>query len=415
MKVSIIGMGYVGFPLACAIAKKTEHEVIGIDLSKQKVDLINQKKSPVEDKQAEKDIKEISLSASTDFSKIDSSDLIIIAVPTPIKENKLPDLSCIESATDSILPFLKKGQLIILESTVNPGVCDEVLIPALERSGLRCNEDFNVAHCPERIDPGNKKYNVYNIPRNIGASSSESAAFAKKFYSSFIDADINVVSSLKAAEASKVIENTFRDINIAYVNELAKSFDLMGLDIIEIINAASNKPFAFMPHFPGCGVGGHCIPVDPYYLIQKARDMGFEHSFLQMARDVNNSMPEYTVQKLENSLAEIGKKIKGTKVCLLGLSYKPNVGDLRESPALEIKKILNDRGADLAVVDPHIEGTQELSKSLERSEAVILATAHDDFKKISDWKGVKIVIDGRNCLDKSYFISKGIIYRGIGR
>lgn len=414
-KVSIIGMGYVGFPLACAIAKTKKYEVIGIDITKEKIEKIKKRISPVEDKQAEEDIKTVNIFASTDFSNMQNSEIFIIAVPTPVDEMKMPDLTPVKLATKSILPYLKKGQIIILESTVNPGVCDEEVIPILEESGFKAGIDFDVVHCPERIDPGNSKYNVYNIARNIGGTTKEATTKAANFYRSFINAEINEMSSLKAAEATKIIENTFRDINIAYVNELAKSFDVMKLDIVEIIKGASNKPFAFMPHYPGCGVGGHCIPVDPYYLIEKAKNSGFDHQFLKVAREVNNSMPHYAVQKLVLGLNELKLAVNGTKIGLLGLSYKANIGDLRESPALEIKKELEKLGANLYIYDPYAQGNCTLDELLKNCEAIILATNHREFLKIIDWKNIKLIVDGRNCLDKESIKSQKIIYTGIGR
>jgi nucleotide sugar dehydrogenase len=414
MKITIIGLGYVGLPLALAIARKYD-EVIGIDLDSKKVSMINNRKLPIEDKQAEIDIKETKLKAYDDPKYIQDSDIIIMCVPTPVKDNKDPDLTPIIKATKSILPYIKKDQIIILESTVNPGVCDDVVLPILEESGLKAGIDFDLSHCPERINPGDEKWNVYNIARNVGSTSKEGCKKTADFYRSFISAEINEMSCLKAAEATKIIENTFRDINLAYVNELAKSFDMMGLDIIEIINGAKNKPFAFMPHYPGCGVGGHCIPVDPYYLIEKAKSIGFDHKFLKIAREVNNSMPEYTVNKLILELNNLSLSVKGTKIGLLGLSYKANVGDLRESPALEIKKRLLELGADLIIFDPYIENKVELNNLLNNCVGLILATNHDEFLKINDWGNIKVIIDGRNCLNKDKIISNNIIYKGIGR
>ena len=415
MRVSILGMGYVGFPLACAIAKNKEYDVYGFDLSKEKIDLINDNVSPVEDNQAKEDIKEVSIYATTDFSNLEDSNIIILAVPTPVYEDKLPDLTLVRKATESILPYLKKNQLIILESTVNPGVCDEIVLPILESTGFKGGVDFDLLHCPERINPGDSKWNVYNIPRNIGGTSLEGTKRGADFYRSVLEAEIKEVSSLKIAEATKIIENTFRDINIAYVNELAKSFDVMDIDLVEVIEAASNKPFAFLAHYPGCGIGGHCIPVDPYYLIEKAKQVGFEHTFLKAAREVNTSMPHYTVDKLLYALNEVGKTIKGTKIGLLGLSYKANIGDLRESPSLEIQERLKDLGAEVIVCDPYVEDTNSLSETIDNVEALVLATNHKEFLENKNWGGVKVIVDGRNCLNREEIKEKGIIYKGVGR
>jgi len=416
-KIVVVGMGYVGFPLACAIASKSDFKVVGIDSDKEKVSKIKSKKSPVEDLPS-KMLEGIDIKATNSFKDLSDSDFIIICVPTPVYENKTPNLSFIIGTAESIAKHLRKGQIIILESTVNPGVCDEIIIPILEKNGLKVGVDFDLIHCPERIDPGNKKWNIYNIPRNIGGTSKKGLQKAISLYKTFLNAEIRELSSLKATEATKIIENTFRDINIAYVNELAKIFDLMNIDIIEIMNAASTKPFAFIPHYPGCGVVGHCIPVDPYYLIQKSQDLGFNSEFMKRARLVNDSMPRYTIERLILGLNELGLPVKNTKIGILGLSYKANIGDLRESPSLEIIKILKDLHADVLVCDPYVKnykGLVNINYLLNNSNAVILATAHYEFLNILDWKKVKLIIDGRNCLNKEYIKNKKILYLGIGR
>lgn len=417
MKVTVIGLGYVGFPLACAIAKNPDYEVHGLDLDTKKVEKVNNRVSPVEDKQAEEDIKEVNLTATTDESVIEGSQFVIICVPTPVNHDKKPDLTPVISAAKSISRHMHRGQIIILESTVNPGVCEEDVLPILESNGMKGGVDFELIHCPERIDPGSEKWNVYNIPRNVGGLTQRGTKIAADFYRSFLKGEINEVSSLKTAEATKIVENTFRDVNIAYVNELAQSFDKLGIDVNEVIRASSNKPFAFMPHFPGCGVGGHCIPVDPYYLIEYAQKNGFDHQLLKTARNINNSMPEYTVQKLVNALDTLGVDIKGAKIGLLGLSYKANIGDLRESPALEIREALLHRGATVLSCDPYCNGHADaiIEEILDTCVGVIVATNHDVFKDIEDWQNVKVIIDGRNCLSRPEIEAKGIVYNGIGR
>jgi nucleotide sugar dehydrogenase len=416
-KVTVIGLGYVGFPLACAIAKSNNYEVYGLDTDKKRVDKINMRISPVEDKQAEEDIKIVTIHATTEEDILKKSKFIIVCVPTPINEERKPDLTPVIQATEAILRNLQKGQIIILESTVNPGVCEENILPILERNGLKGGVDFELAHCPERINPGDPKWNVYNINRNIGGLTKEGTHKAANFYRSFLNAEINEMSSLKTAEATKIVENIFRDVNIAYVNELAQSFDKLGIDVYEVINGSSNKPFAFMPHYPGCGVGGHCIAVDPYYLIEYAEKNGFEHRLLKTARNINNSMPHYTVQKLVDGLKFLGIDIKGAKVGLLGLSYKANVGDMRESPALEIKKELLELGADVLCCDPYCNGHAPtlIKEIVENCVGIILATNHREFMKVTDWGNIKLIVDGRNCLDMSDIKSQGIIYKGIGR
>ncbi|MDX9970614.1 MAG: nucleotide sugar dehydrogenase [Candidatus Gracilibacteria bacterium] len=422
-KVSIIGLGFVGLPLAYCIAETGKYEVKGFDLSEDRIEIIKNKTAEIDDSFAKKVVDKTSFEVSTSPEIIKESEYIIICVPTPVFEDtKLPNLSPIISASEMILKYLEKGQKIILESTVNPGVSEEVIKPILEKTGLKAGQDFEVSHCPERINPGDPTWNIKKIPRNVGSISLEGNKIVADFYRSFIDAEINELSTIKASEATKIIENTFRDINIAYVNELAKSFDIMGIDLVEVITAASNKPYAFMAHFPGCGVGGHCIPVDPYYLIDKAAHIGFEHSFLKKAREVNNSMPAYTIDLLEQKLFEQKRHLKDTKIGVLGLSYKPNVPDLRESPSTKIIEILKEKACDFKTFDPHfpkMSSAKSLEEVLDTSDTIIIVTAHNEFKNLSGETlkkhNVEIVIDGRNCLNKEDLLKNNIIYKGIGR
>jgi UDP-N-acetyl-D-glucosamine dehydrogenase len=421
-RISVIGLGYVGLPLALAIEKSGKYDVVGLDISKEQVKKIKNKECPITDEIAEKELKELDLHATTDEKEIKGSDYYIICVPTPVLDNYTPDYTPVISAGKTVAKYLSKGETVILESTVNPGTCEEILLPVLEEgSGMKAGKDFNIAMCPERINPGDPKWNVYNIPRNLGSLIPEKTKEVADFYRDFLDAEVNEVSSLKIAEATKIVENAFRDINIAYVNELAKSFDAMGIDLIETLKGASNKPFSFMAHWPGRGVGGHCIAVDPYYLIKRAAQSGFNHKLLKMAREVNNSMPEYTVERLQEALNEVERPIKGTKVLLLGLSYKSNIADLRESPCLEILDILKSKGADVLVYDPFvldISNVKTLKEGLEDCEAVVLGTYHDKFgdltKEITKRKNIKTVVDGMNRLDRGELEGKGIVYRGIG-
>lgn len=421
-KVSIIGLGFVGLPLAYCISSNKDYQVYGYDLNEKRIKEINNKTANIDDSFAKTVSNQNTFETSTNTEIINESEFILICVPTPVLEDKTPDLSPIISATEMVLKQLEKGQKIILESTVNPGVCEEVILPILEKSGLKGGLDFELSHCPERINPGDNNWNIRNIPRNIGSLSKEGNKTVANFYRSFIDAEINEVSTIKASEATKIIENTFRDINIAYVNELAKSFDIMGIDLVEVIKGASNKPYAFMAHFPGCGVGGHCIPVDPYYLIDKAEHIGFEHSFLKKAREVNNSMPSYTIDLLETKLFQIRKNIKNAKIGLLGLSYKADVPDIRESPAKKIIEILETKNAEFKTFDPYFlekSTSKSLEEILDYSDAIIIATAHKDFININieqlKSKNIQIVIDGRNCLNKEEIETNNIIYKGIGR
>ncbi len=421
--VSVIGLGYVGFPLACAIAKNKNYEVRGFDVSLEKIDKIKARISPIDDETAIQDIKTVSLQVDVTSTILKDSDIFIITVPTPIKNGTLPDLEAVCAAGKSIGAYLQKGknQIVILESTVNPGVCEENLLPVLESvSGLQGGIDFELGHCPERINPGDSRWNVYNIPRNVGALTPHGTQVIAEFYRSIINAPIHEMASLKEVEATKIVENTFRDINIAFVNELAKSFDAMGLNVMNVLKGASNKPFAFMPHFPGCGVGGHCIAVDPYYLIERAAQDGFDHQFLKLARDINSSMPAYTVELLEKELQKLGIPLSGVTIGLLGLSYKKNIADCRESPALQIHSILVARGVSVVVFDPHVPASStchRLEDVVNNVDALIVATAHDEFMALNSLSlpsRVKVLVDGRNCLQKDQIQARGVKYKGVG-
>ena len=423
--VTIVGLGYVGLPVACLCAEKG-YKVYGLDIDKNRVDSINKGTSPIEDDYIIKKLKNLMnriIATTSSADCIPISDIIIVCVPTPVDRNNSPDLSALMESISSIGKFVKPNTLLIIESTIYPGTIEEIAIPILKKHGFDAyKNDIFVAHCPERIDPGNKDWTIDNLPRVVGGVTEYATKKATEFYRSIIEADVIELSSIKAAEATKIMENTFRDVNIAFVNEMAQSFDKAGIDILEVIKGASTKPFAFMPHYPGAGVGGHCIPVDPYYLIEKAKQIGFNHKFLSLARDINNNMPNYTVQLLENQLHKLGKSIKGAKVGVLGLAYKANVDDIRESPAFDIIGILKAKGADVFVFDSHVKkgiNVKNLDELLNKSDYVILATDHNEFKNIdlNQFKKHKIlvVIDGRNCLDKEKINSMGILYHGIGR
>lgn len=421
--VTIVGIGYVGLPLACLCGEKG-YTTFGISKEKAKVNMINKGISPIKgDKELASWVVQKYFTATTSFESVKKSDIVVICVPTPIDHMHNPDLEPVRSASKNIAKYLRKGQLVVMESTVNPGVCEEVIQPILEKgSGLRAGKDFYLAHSPERINPGDPKWNVRNIPRCVGALSQTGLKKAVKFYRSILEGEVRPMKSIKEAEATKIIENSFRDINIAFVNELAKSFEVLGIDLVDVIEGAKTKPFAFMAHYPSCGVGGHCIPVDPYYLIERARVAGFDHRFLKLARDINNSMPAYTVEQLMKGLNQIRKPLKGTRVGLLGLSYKANVDDLRESPALDILDLLKKEGAIVDTFDPYFPDrstVKDLESLLRKVEAVVVATNHREFLEVptSAFKknGVKVIVDGKNCLDKSKLVAAGIIYRGIGR
>jgi len=353
---------------------------------------------------------------------IKKSDIAIVCVPTPVDEKFFPILDPLISAAEIIIKNRKPGQLIVIESTINPGICEEVIMPIFQKAGLKEGKDFYIAHCPERINPGDPKWNVTNIPRVLGASSKKGLEIAKDFYESIIDAPIKLMASIKEAEACKVVENSFRDINIAFVNELAKSFDQMNINVKNVIDGAATKPFAFMAHYPGRGVGGHCIPVDPYYLIERAKESGFDHKFLRVAREINNSMPNYTVELMQDLLNGAGLAMKGTAVGVMGLSYKANVDDLRESPAIKIISELKKKGAKIVRYDPYIlklSDVKNLKTFLQKSQAIILVTNHKEFMEIDpkEFKKNKIVaiVDGMNALPAEKIKKLGIKYHGIGR
>ena len=423
--ITIVGLGYVGLPLACLCAEKG-NKVYGLDVDEAKISSINNGISPIEDEYLIDKLKKIKgkIHATVNANEcIPNSEVVIVCVPTPIDKNNAPDLTALMTSVSTVSKLIRQNTILVIESTIYPGTVEEIAIPILKKQKFDAyKNDIFLAHCPERIDPGNKKWTIDNLPRVVGGITKEAAKKTAEFYRSIINANVVELSSVKAAEATKIMENTFRDVNIAFVNEMAQSFDKAGIDIIEVIKGASTKPFAFMPHYPGAGVGGHCIPVDPYYLIEKAKQIGFNHRFLSLARDINNSMPHYSVELLEAQMQKLKKQLKNAKVGVLGLAYKANVDDIRESPSSEIISILKSKGADVFVFDPHVKkesNVKDLDELLNKSDYVILATDHIEFKNmdLEKLKKNKIlaVIDGRNCLDKEKIKSMGILYHGIGR
>jgi nucleotide sugar dehydrogenase len=418
--ITIVGLGYVGLPLACLCAEKNL-DVYGADIDKNKISSISQGISPIDDPSLKEAVKKTKGKLKvTDIigAAIKNSSIVIVCVPTPVDDKRMPNLEPLKSACEEVSKNLQKETLVIIESTIFPGTIDEIILPILKKS----NVNFYLSHCPERLDPGNKKFTIQNIPRVVGGINKESSKKAAEFYQKIIDADIIELSSVKAAEATKIMENTFRDINIAFVNEMAKSFDKAGIDIMEVIEGAKTKPFGFTAHYPGTGVGGHCIPVDPYYLIEKAKQIGFDHKFLSLARKINESMPDYTIELLENNIKKFNLSIKNAKVGVLGLAYKANVDDTRESPASKVIDILKEKKAEVFVFDPYVKkgsNVRGLDELLNKCDYIILVTNHDEFKNMDLNKlkenNIKIVIDGRNCLDKEKIKGMGILYHGIGR
>lgn len=419
--VGIIGLGYVGLPLACLAAEKG-YRVIGVARDVQKINLINAHRSPIAEPLLKRWLQRVSIEATNEAVRLRSCSTIVVCVPTPIDTLNNPDLTAVKEAIESVRRYGQRGVLVILESTVNPGISEELILPILTRGGRREGRDFFLAHCPERIDPGNQKWNVRNIPRVIGAVSSIGLRKASAFYASVLEAPIKQMHTIKEAEAVKIVENSFRDVNIAFMNEVAKSFEKLGIDVVDVIEGAKTKPFAFLAHYPSCGVGGHCIPVDPYYLIERAKASGFDHKFLKLAREINNSMPAYTIERLTLGLNEVRKSVRGSEIAVLGVSYKANVADTRESPSFEIIRRLRDLGAVVRIFDPHVPSQSTVGKlrdAVRGVDGVILAVAHREFltklPSLLERKSSIIVVDGKNALDKESLVKRGFIYRGIGR
>ena len=424
--VGVIGLGYVGLPLAL-LSKENGYEVIGLDVNKELVKKINDGVCPIpDDEKVTSKFEENRFEATTDPKRLKEADIILIAVPTPVDEMQNPVYDYVVSASKMAAENLKKGALVVLESTVNPGTCEAIIRPLFENYGHRVGRDVQIAHSPERIDPGksifSKGWHIGNTPRVVGAFTKTGTKKATQFYRSIIDAEVRPMKSIREAEAVKILENTFRDINIAFINEIAQCFDVLGIDVLDVIEGAKTKPYSFMAHYPSCGVGGHCIPVDPYYLIEQAQKVGFDHKFMRRAREVNNFMPEYTVERMQDALNEVGRPIKNEKVGLMGLSYKANVDDLRESPALKIRKHLEKHGAHITTFDPHIperSDVKTLETFLKRVDHLLLTVNHDEFieidPKLFKKHGIKVIVDGKNCLDKEAITALGIEYRGIGR
>lgn len=424
-KVSVIGLGYVGLPLAVRCQERG-YEVIGIDVDGAKIDMLASGKQPFSDEYLEENFALFPLSVlTTDPSELREADVHLIAVPTPVDIMKHPDLTPVIGATEMVATHTKKGALVVLESTVNPYVSEEVIKPIFEKHGFTIGEDIFISHCPERINPGDPNWNVTNIPRVVGSFDKTGLEMSVQFYTSIVDAEIRPMKHIREAEAVKILENSFRNINIAFVNEIAMSFDKLGIDVKDVIDGAATKPFAFMAHYPSCGVGGHCIPVDPHYLVERAKESGFNHAFLKLAIRTNDAMPAYTVEKLQDALNEMELPLKNTRVGVLGLSYKANVADLRESPAEVIIEELKNHKCLVETFDPLIpqhSSQDSLEAILENSDALIIATNHREFIEVLTPEllikhNIKAIIDGKNCLNRDAFMTHAekFIYSGIGR
>jgi len=408
-KIGIIGMGYVGLSLAMGFAKKG-FKVYGIDIDRDRIGRLKRNASYIVDIPASEIAstrKAGTFLPTTDFSVIKALDAVIVCVPTPIDKAKAPDVSFIRSAVESIAKYVKRGQVIVLESTTYPGTTEEVMLPVLEATGLKEGRDFYLAFSPERIDPGNKTYTVENTAKIVGGMSAVSTEIAKLLYSQAIE-NVYEASSSRAAEMVKLLENTFRIVNISLVNEIMFMCEKLDIDVWEVIDLAKTKPYGFMPFYPGPGIGGHCIPVDPLYLSWKARAAGFEARFIELASSINSDMPEHVVNKVSEALNERGKPLKNSRILVMGVTYKKDVRDLRESPALEIMDLLLERGALLSYYDPFIpflkiynfnlKGVPFKAEFFKDSDCVLVLVDHTDVDYKFVAKHSKLVFDTRNVL-----------------
>jgi UDP-N-acetyl-D-glucosamine dehydrogenase len=407
-RVGVVGLGYVGLPLAVEFAKAGFH-VTGIDLQPSRVDRLMQGESYVQDVpsgELAQLVKNRRLDATTDFSIVRELDTINICVPTPLRKTKDPDMSYIVSAADEIAKYFHPGLLVILESTTYPGTTDELLLPAFEKHGVKVGEDFFLCFSPERVDPGNPVYQTSNTPKVVGGITPACTEMGKLFFSQALE-KVVPVSNTRVAEMVKLLENTFRMINIGLVNEMALMCDGMDIDVWEVIEAAATKPFGFMPFYPGPGLGGHCIPIDPFYLSWKSKQSGIEARFIDLAGNINGNMPHFVVGKIQNALNNHGKAVKRSRVHIFGIAYKRNIDDMRESPALDVILLLKKLGAQVSYSDPYVpevklDGidltSQDALASAKKADCCVIITDHSNF----DYKGMvdsaSLIVDTRNAL-----------------
>ena len=405
-RVGIVGLGYVGLPLAVEFAK-AGFPVTGIDVQEEKVAHLRRGHSYVQDVPSDilgPLVEDGRFQATTDFSVVEELDTINIAVPTPLRKTKDPDMSFVVSACQEVAKYLGSGKLVILESTTYPGTTDELVLPMLERNGLRVGQDFFLCFSPERIDPGNPRYHTTNIPKVVGGITPACTRMGSLFYSQALE-KVVPVSSTSVAEMVKLLENTFRMINIGLVNELAMMCDRMGINVWEVIDAAATKPFGYMPFYPGPGLGGHCIPIDPFYLSWKTRQAGIEARFIELAGYINGQMPHFVVDKVQAALNEASKPIRGSHIHVLGVAYKRDIDDVRESPALDIILLLEQKGAHITYSDPYVAklgldhhaltSTDALSMA-GKADCVVVVTDHSDFDYSGILQRAKLIVDARN-------------------
>ncbi len=422
VKIGIVGCGYVGLPLALRFAE-SGHSVIGFDTDPVKVDKLNAGQTYIQHIPAEKIaqfVKAKRFAATTDFARVRDVDAVLICVPTPLDDRREPDLTYVENTAHYISPHLQRGQLIVLESTTYPGTTEELVLPILEQSGLKCPiaagpeseniaTDFFLAYSPEREDPGNKHYGLAQIPKVVGGANPPSSRAAQGMYSQIV-ARVIPVSSTRAAEMCKLLENIFRCVNIALVNELKLLCMRMGIDIWEVIDSAATKPFGFMPFYPGPGLGGHCIPVDPFYLSWKAREYDFATRFIELAGEINTTMPYHVVSSVADALNQRAKSLKGSRVLVLGVAYKKDVDDLRESPTLKIMQLLSQRGALVDYNDPYFPALHKMRhydysqmhsvdlapQTIAGYDCVVIATDHSSYDYAAIVNAARLVVDTRN-------------------
>ncbi|MBN2064868.1 MAG: nucleotide sugar dehydrogenase [Sedimentisphaerales bacterium] len=421
--VGIIGLGYVGLPLAREFVRGG-CEVYGFDINPDAVKRINSGKSPLKhipDEHIAEMTKSGRFRATTDATLMDKPDVLILCVPTPLTASREPDMYYVEESCRTVAKSLRKGQLVVLESTTYPGTTNEVMKPILEASGLKAGKDFYMAYSPEREDPGNAHYNTRTIPKVVGAIDKPSLDFAMSVYKHAIDTLIPV-DSCETAEAIKIVENVYRCVNIAMVNELKQVFDRMGIDVWEVIRGASSKPFGYQPFYPGPGLGGHCIPIDPFYLTWKARQFGMPTRFIELAGEINTAMPHYVIQRTMEALNEQKKSLKGSKVLVLGLAYKKDIDDIRESPSLELIELLKEKGAKVDYNDPFIPATKKTREynlqmksvpltpaNISKYDCVLIATAHSCYDMNMIVKNAKLIVDSRNACDAVKGSKKNVV------
>ncbi|HWB69160.1 MAG TPA: nucleotide sugar dehydrogenase [Solirubrobacterales bacterium] len=401
MKVGIIGLGYVGLPLAVAFAQ-AGHDVVALDADARKVASLSEGRSYIEDV-PDSALRELGprLRATTEYPDLSACDAVIVCVPTPLTGAREPDLTYLRDSAASLAEVLRPGQLVVLESTTYPGTTRELLAPILEGTGQRAGEGFHLAFSPERIDPGRTDYTVRTTPKLVGGLTAACTERARDLYAEICD-EVIVLSSPETAELSKLLENIFRSVNIAFVNELSQLCDRLGIDVWEAIDAASTKPFGFMRFDPGPGMGGHCLPIDPFYLAFKAREHDFYPEFIELAGKVNQSQPAYCVQRIERALNDAGRPVRGARVLILGASYKAGVGDTRESPALKIIGLLQERGVEVSYHDPHVPelpalglSSTDLDPALDAADLVAIVTAHPEVSNEEVVSRAALVIDFR--------------------